>query len=371
MSKKKDRWSALDHEEHFWEKEKKDARHEKKFARSKDRSKYKKSDLEKYQKEQRRELKKKLRDKDLLRGRVVSIVPEGMMVDTDEEVYRCTVRGLLKKEKTKMKNLVTVGDFVLFEPMPGKEGSIAFVEPRKSTLIRAETLSHQKMQLIAANIDQVLITVSVEAPPLRPSIIDRYIIATKKGNMEPVVLINKIDLLTEEEKALYHQVLEAYRAIDIPVIPLSAKTEEGINPLKEVMKDKASVFSGQSGVGKSSLINAMTGLDLEVGETVEKTKKGAHTTTRASLIHLDFGGWVIDTPGIKSFGIWDINEEELKEYFPEFEAFAGRCKFPNCTHHHEPDCQVKKAVEVGDIASIRYKSYLALMEEIEEKHLRR
>jgi len=160
------------------------------------------------------------------------------------------------------------------------------------------------------------------------------------------------------------EVLLTYEALEIPVIALSAETGEGMKKLKEQMKDKASVFSGQSGVGKSSLINTMTGLELPVGEVVKKTRKGVHTTSTTNLIPLSFGGWCIDTPGIRSFGIWDLKKEDLEDYFPEISEKSHGCKFPNCTHSHEPGCALEEALEKGEISPLRFDSYLKLLQEI-------
>jgi len=358
-------------EEDFYAKQKKDGRQERKIAVAKDRSKYKKTDFDKFQEELSKEILAKLDREKLLKGRVISIKSEGIVVDTPSGELLCELRGLLKKVKTQYKNLVAVGDFVLIEPLEGQEGFIYYVEPRKSTLSRADTISQKKQQLLAANIDQVLITTSMGTPPLKPSLVDRYIIATDKGCMEPVIVVNKVDLVTEEEKPLLEDFLAAHQVSGVPVIAVSAITGEGLDDLRAVMKDKASVFSGQSGVGKSTLINCVTGLELKVGDVVERTQKGAHTTTHATLIPLDCGGWVIDTPGIKSFGMWDLEQEELPFYFAEFAQYLPRCKFPNCSHLHEPGCAVLEAVEAGEISALRYDSYVALSEEIDEEHLRR
>ncbi|NGX57723.1 MAG: putative ribosome biogenesis GTPase RsgA [Chlamydiae bacterium] len=359
-------------EEEFYAKDKKAGRQERKVASQKDRSKYKKTDFDKFQEELSKEILSKLDRDKLLKGRVISIKSEGIIVDTPSGQLLCELRGLLKKVKTRYKNLVAVGDFVLIEPLEHQEGFIYYVEPRKSTLSRADTISQKKQQLIAANIDQVLITTSVGIPPLKPSLVDRYIIATDKGNMEPVIVVNKIDLLDgDDQKDLLERFVRAHEKSGIQVVLVSAETGEGIEDLKAVMTDKASVFSGQSGVGKSSLINVITGLDLKVGVVVDRTRKGAHTTTHATLISLECGGWVIDTPGIKSFGMWDLDKEELPFYFEEFARYLPKCKFPNCSHLHEPDCAVIEAVEKGEISRLRYESYAALSKDIDEGYLRR
>lgn len=353
-------------------------RHERERQRRKDRSKYKKTDRDKAVKEGLHP-NLKLDPDQLVRGRVISIRPQSVLVQTeDDRTYICLLRGLLKKNKTRDKNLVAVGDVVLFEETEEGAGLIAHVEPRKTVLSRADNLSRRKQQIIAANVELVLITVSVMRPQLKPFLMDRYIIAARKGGMQPVIVINKVDYLDEPpkelaadldyEKAIYEEVLSSYSE---PLFPVSVQSGEGILALKEFMRDKVSVFSGQSGVGKSSLINAVAGTNLETGDTVKKTKKGSHTTTTTSLVHLDRGGWCVDTPGIKSFGVWDLRRDELESYFEEISELGKGCKYPNCTHQHEPGCAVLQAVEAETISLLRYESYSRLLESIGEKHLRR
>lgn len=376
---KQKRWIGCDVEEEYLGEDRKQGKIDRKMATSKDRSKYKKTDQDKLQKQDKIQKALESAQGHLLKGRVLSINPQGIMVDFENQTIVCMLRGVLKKEKSLYKNLVTVGDFVLFEKNADGSGSIVQVTPRHSVLSRADNLSRRKEQLIASNIDQVIITTSVVNPPLKPALVDRYVIATQKGNMQPVIVVNKIDLLTssaqtdelEREKELYEQFLKAYDFANIPVIAASIVTGEGIDALRAAMKDKASVFSGQSGVGKSSLINAATGLDLRVGEVVERTKKGSHTTTTANLLRLEYGGWCIDTPGIKSFGIWDLKQDEIEPYFVEIHAHGRKCKFPDCTHIHETDCAVQEAVENGEIPLLRYQSYLFLMHSLGQEHIRR
>lgn len=364
-----------DYEEEFDANDRRVSRKERKMAVRKDRSKYKKSDQD--------QLKKHALDEKipegLQKGRVLAITGLGILVDSEDVLFQCTLKGALKKENSRIKNLVAVGDFVHFEPKGEKEGTIAYVEERRSILSRADSLQRRKEQLIAVNIDAVLITTSVLLPQLKPPLVDRYIIAAQKGNMQPLIVINKIDLLKnpppttlpadlEKERALYEEFLKTYRALGIPLFPVSCTTGEGMEALKQALAGKASVFSGQSGVGKSSLINALIGTSLAVGEIVAKTSKGAHTTSTTNLIPLVQGGFCIDTPGIKSFGLWDLSKQDLQLYFSEINERAPFCKFLDCAHMQEPDCAVKKAVESGEISSLRFASYCALMTNLGEKH---
>jgi ribosome biogenesis GTPase len=366
------------YEEEYHSKDRKYSRRERKIAVSKDRSKFKKSDQD--------QLKKRTVPTELpenhMRGRVLAIVPEGILVDADGQLVSCLLKGSLKQERNRMKNLVAVGDFVHFSLQSPKEGMISYIEDRRTVLSRADNLSRNKEQLIAVNIDQVLITASVVLPPLKPPLIDRYIIASQKGGMQPVILVNKIDLFDspphdvgaeelEVEKIIYAEFLDAYRKLDIPVIPISTATGAGIEELKQIMHGKASVFSGQSGVGKSSLINVVTGSDLRVGEIVERTRKGSHTTTTSLLLPVEGGGFCIDTPGIKSFGLWDLSKSEIQSYFSEIAALSNQCKYPDCSHVHEPGCAVKMAVDSGEISSLRFESYCALMADLSTEHRHR
>lgn len=370
MSKKD---GSFDLEADFFGEERKKEKQYRRALESKDRSKFKKTDKKKWLAQLKNTQQRGLEEEDLLEGRVLAITPQEIKVSFQNAIYHCQVRGLLKKEMSHEKNLVVVGDFVLFKSLGQSQGSIFQVKERFSLLARADNLSRRKQHLIAANIDQVLITLSVVFPPLKPFLADRYMIAAEKGGMKPIIIINKLDLLenAEGEKEIYEILLNGYRSTGIPVIGVSVKTNQGIEELKQVMSNKASVFSGQSGVGKSSLINAVTGMDLKVGEPVKKTGKGSQTTTSAELIPLSFGGFCIDTPGIKSFGVWDLERDEIEAYFDEIHKIGEGCKYPDCYHQHEKDCAVKKALQEGKLSPLRYQSYLNLIETIDEEHLRR
>jgi ribosome biogenesis GTPase len=372
-------WVGCDIEESFFGDDRKLSKKERKIAAAKDRSKYKKTDRDQSQKQPAALHLVESSEKGLFKGRVLSIKSEGIIVEYQHHLLLCSLRGLLKKEKSQFKNIVTVGDWVLFERKGEKEGIILQIQPRHSILSRADNLSRRKEQLIAANVDQVLITLSVVSPSLKLGLSDRYIIAAQKGNMAPIILFNKMDLLNkspgdpnvQKERELFIELATAYRHLKIPVGAVSVATGEGLDELKAIMKDKTSVFSGQSGVGKSSLINKITGLELETKGIVEKTQKGSHTTSSAQLIPLDFGGWCIDTPGIKSFGVWDLSKDEIEQYFTEIFLEGHQCRYPDCAHIHENECAVKKAVEEGRISSLRYMSYFSLIHDIAQEHVRR
>jgi ribosome biogenesis GTPase len=349
----------------------KESRLERKIASKTDRSKFKKTDWDKRGEELPDHLERR-RD-EFLEGKVTSIHSLGADVATESKVYECVISGRLKLENRRIKNIIAVGDQVLFKPEGEDQGSILHVLPRKTILARAETLSHKSQQIIATNVDQVLITLSVVDPLLKPFLADRYIIAARKGGMDPIIVINKIDLLEghPEEQELLAEMLEAYAVLGIPILQLSADAQIGLDALRDIMRNKTSVFSGQSGVGKSSLINAITGLDLLTGRTVGRTKKGAHTTSKANLLPLAFGGWCVDTPGIKSFGVWDLGQDEIQGFYSEIAELGAGCKFMNCSHTHEPQCAVIAALKEGKLSPLRYRSYLQLLESVEADHKRR
>ena len=340
-----------DREEDFHAQDRKEFRKERKLAQSTDRSKFKKTD--------QKEASPSICKADLHLGRVVSISGEGSWVDCDGKRQLCSLKGFLKKEKNLSKNLIAVGDRVYVS----KEGAIEQIAPRTSFLSRTD-ISGKKEQLIAVNIDLAIISVSVVEPPLKPALVDRYLIAAEKGNLHPVIVINKIDLLetaSEEERALYRDFLAAYERLGYPILSVSTETGVGIAALRTLLQNKTSVFSGQSGVGKSSLLNACFGLSLKVGVLSQKTIKGAHTTSMAELLSLSGGGYCVDTPGIRSFALWDLKKDDVTRHFQDLIAFSCFCKFPDCIHLNEPQCGVLKALEAGKIAPLRYESYQTLL----------
>ncbi len=342
----------LSQEEAFHGDERKIARKERKFAVSQDRSQYKKSDQD--------QLKKNTVTSPLQpQGRVLSIHSDAIIVSLPDGERACSLKGSLKHAATRLKNLIAVGDFVSIS----QDNSIVAILPRASILSRADNLSRNKEQLIAVNIDQVFITVSPCFPTLKPALIDRYIIAARKGNMEPLLVINKIDLLDAATLPLYEEIVSLYESLSIPVISISTLTTHGLAALLLAMRGKTSVFSGQSGVGKSSLINLATHTHLPTGPIVQRTEKGSHTTTTTSLIPLEGGGFCIDTPGIQSFGVWDLNPREIASYFPEIVSLSSNCRFLDCSHQTEPDCAVR-----GHISPLRFASYSSLLESTQTTH---
>ena len=324
---------------------------EKKRVKEKDRSKNKLTDKKKAPK------KKSVEGK---RGRVLSVSSTEVIVDLEGVETHCSLRGILKKDKGDQKHVVAIGDFVIID----ERGQVAFVEERYSELARRDNLRRRKAHVIAANIDQVLITTSVHEPDIKPSLIDRYIISAKRGNMQPVLIINKIDLIDNKKEV--KEIIKIYEELGIDVYGVCALKKKGLKQVQKAMQGKASVFSGQSGVGKTTLINYLCGTDFKTGEVVERTQKGAHTTTQSALIKIDDNSFCIDTPGIKSFSIWNVTSEELASYFSDLNQYASGCKFDNCTHTHEPECGVTKAVKEGKVPKIRYESYITIRDSNEK-----
>ena len=250
-----------------------------------------------------------------------------------------------------------IGDRVLFAP---DRRRIEEVLPRRTVLSRTDPGNPHLERVIAANIDVVVNVVSLKSPPLRPGLIDRYLIATNKSGAAALICVNKIDLLESSNEL---DPIRPYQDMGLAVVLCSATTGEGTDQLRESLRAKLCVFAGHSGVGKSSLLNALDpGLDLTTGEVSSGNERGTHTTTSSALYHLPNGGIVIDTPGVREFGLWGISADDLRHYYREFEACS--CAFSDCSHTHEPGCEVKAAVDSGEIAAARYQGYLRILESI-------
>ena len=294
-------------------------------------------------------------------GRVLSAHGLLSTVEDDNgDVYQCATRRLLKTLSTDQRHVVAAGDRVLFRPVENtdpKEGIIERAEPRRGSICRT---SRGRQQIIVTNVDQLLIVSSTAEPRLKPNLIDRLLVTAERSRVRPIVCINKID---QEEPAVVQPLVGVYSQMGYEVLVLSAKTGFGLERFRRVLTGQESVVAGQSGVGKSSLLNAIDpDLGLRVQPISTGTLKGRHTTATARLLPLACGGYVVDTPGIRQFQLWDVISEEVAGFYRDLRPYVSLCRFPDCTHTHEDDCAVKNAVADGRLDERRYDSYCHLIE---------
>lgn len=289
-------------------------------------------------------------------GRVLSVhgLASTVLID-DGTLRQCATRRLLKTLHTDQRHVVAAGDIVWVRPEGTSEGIIERVEPRSGVLCRT---SRGRQHLLVTNVDQILVVASAAQPRLKPNLLDRYLVTAERAKIEPILCINKIDLVEPE---VLQPLVGVYTQLGYRVLLLSATNRWGIEHLKSLLAGRETAVTGQSGVGKSSLLNLIEpGLELCVQAVSDETDKGKHTTTTAKLIPLSLGGFVVDTPGIRQFQLWDVIAEEVAGYFPELRPYVSSCRYPDCTHTHEEPCAVKDAVADGYIDARRYESYLQI-----------
>ncbi len=281
----------------------------------------------------------------------------------DDVIINCRIKGKFRISGIKSTNPVTVGDIVDIEIEESNENGIIYkIHDRKNYIIRKSVNLSKQTHIIAANIDQAFLLVTLKDPQTFTSFIDRFLATAEAYSITTVILFNKIDIYSKELLKQKQDLEKTYRDIGYECLDVSAKENINIGKLKTIMKGRVNMFSGHSGVGKSTLINTISpDLNLKTSEISIQHKQGQHTTTFAEMFHLPFGGYIIDTPGIKGFGVVDFAEEEIGDFFPEIFALKGQCKFNNCLHTNEPKCAIKKAIETNKIAISRYKSYLQLL----------
>nr|WP_283163533.1 small ribosomal subunit biogenesis GTPase RsgA [Brenneria tiliae] len=294
----------------------------------------------------------------------------GMHADVEAAngvVHRCNIRRTIK-------SLVT-GDRVVWragnETLSGISGIVEAVHPRRSVLTRPDF--YDGVKPIAANIDQIVI-VSAILPELSLNIIDRYLVACETLEVEPLIVLNKIDLLDDEARRFVDGLMDIYRALNYPVIMVSSHTQQGIIELEQALTGRISIFAGQSGVGKSSLLNALLALEEErilVNEVSDNSGLGQHTTTAARLYHFPHGGDVIDSPGVREFGLWHLDPDQITQGFIEFRQYIGSCKFRDCRHENDPGCAINAALERGEIAAERFDNYHRILESMAQVKTRK
>lgn len=290
------------------------------------------------------------------RGRVLRVHGLASVIEAEDgTTFRCTTRGLLKSLSTDQRHVLAVGDCVWFREVSRGEGQIERIEPRHGVLSRT---SRGRQHVLVANVDQLLIVSSAAEPVLKPNLIDRLLVTAERARIRPVICVNKVDLV---DPADLQPVIGVYGQMGYRVVLVSTVTRFGVDHLRRALQDQATVLAGQSGVGKSSLLNAVQpDLALRVRAVSHESQKGRHTTTNAQLIPLDQGGYVVDTPGVRQFQLWDVIAEEVAGFYRDLRPWVNHCRYPNCTHIHEDGCAVKDAVADGRLDGRRYASYCHL-----------
>lgn len=288
------------------------------------------------------------------------------------EIFQARMRGVFKKdEDITSTNPIAVGDIVEIAPddsdANAKNAIITGIGPRKNYIVRSSPHGKNKKHIVAANMDQAMLICTVKEPRTSQGFIDRFLVTAAAYHIPVILVFNKKDIYREKEADKFAELAALYNSIGYQILLTSAANDEGIDDVRALLKDKTTLMAGHSGVGKSSLINVlMPGLDLKTKAVSGWSGKGLHTTTSAEMYDLPFGGRLIDTPGVREFGIVDIPKAELSHYFLEMQPYISKCQFNNCLHINEPGCAVKAAVEEGDIDADRYVSYATILETITE-----
>ncbi len=281
------------------------------------------------------------------------------------EIVLCRLRGKIRLDGLRTTNPVAVGDKVIFEKENNKDTCVINkILPRFNVIVRKSVNLSKASHIIASNIDQAILVATIAQPRTSTGFIDRFLVTAEAYHIPTTIVFNKYDLYDDEQIAQVEELISVFKNIGYDSFMLSAKTGFQCEKLKEIMKDKVNLFSGHSGVGKSALINRLDpNLNVRVGEISDVHEKGKHTTTFSQMFPLSFGGYIIDSPGIKEFGLYDMEKETLAQRFPEMRNLMHECKFSNCTHLHEPHCAIKDAVEQNIIADWRYNDYCNMMED--------
>jgi len=298
-----------------------------------------------------------------MQGLVIKSTGSWYEVQTDEgRSIKCRIKGKFRTLDIKTTNPVAVGDRVTIEPEPDQDtGLITDLEPRKNYIIRKSVNLSKQAQIIAANLDQAFLIVTLASPRTSLGFIDRFLVTAEAYDIPAKLIFNKLDLFSAEGLDILEDYQSIYEQTGYPCYSVSALKATNLDQIKELLKDKVTLVSGHSGVGKSTLINALLpGHELKTGEISDWSDKGKHTTTFAEMFRLPFGGYLIDTPGIRELGVFDIEKQELGRLFPEIRKLMGNCRFHNCRHINEPGCAVIDAIEAGKLEPSRYDSYLSI-----------
>ena len=297
-----------------------------------------------------------------MNGVVIKSTGSRYLVRSGNDTYSCVLKGKIRLEGRKTTNPIAVGDIVDFDIEDNDEASIKKIYPRKNYIIRKSINLSKQSQILASNLDQTVLLATLVSPRTSLGFIDRFLITAEAYSIPAKLIFNKCDLLTLEMKVAQSEIIEIYSKVGYQCFEVSSYDVKQIEKLKELFKDKTTLIAGHSGVGKSTFINALQpGLNLKTGEISSAHAKGMHTTTFAELHALDFGGSIIDSPGIKELGLVEMKKEEIGHYFPEIRDRMNDCKFNNCLHVNEPKCAVMTAVENGEISAERYSSYLGIL----------
>ncbi|MCL6268098.1 ribosome small subunit-dependent GTPase A [Flagellimonas myxillae] len=300
-----------------------------------------------------------------MQGTVYKSTGSWYTVKSEDTFYECRIKGKFRIKGIKSTNPVAVGDEVVFNLQEIGDETVATIieiKERKNYIIRKSVNLSKQTHIIAANLDQVFLLVTLNNPPTFTSFIDRFLVTAEAYDIPVVLLFNKMDGYDEDEMVEVEYLVQLYREIGYHCLEIAAKEGTNVDQVKELMLDKTSMFAGHSGVGKSTLVNALEpGLRLKTAEISEQHLQGQHTTTFAEMYDLSFGARIIDTPGIKGFGIVDMEEDEIGDYFPEFFRLKSQCKFNNCLHLDEPKCAIKNGLENDEVSWSRYRSYVQMI----------